>query len=564
MRNVFRSVFASVPVLIAAGVAFSQENNPGERLLEAQRERRQIQRLEQSSTGAEIETPAEKGPVEETPCIEVTRISLEGVTVYPLSRFDQELAAFERRCLGQVSISNLLEDISAIYADDGYITSRAYAPAQELDDGRLIIEVLEGRIEAFGYTQIDEDGQQMPGASSKLLTAMPQREGEVFQLRDLEQGLEQMNRLQSSQASANLAAGEAPGTSRIEIAETKSDAYRGAVSLNNRGDRSTGRGQLTFALEGDDILNLNDAWSVSWSGSENTNAAAFGVSVPFGKWLFSASGSYSEEFTPITSTTDLFTQNALVNLTAERLIFRNATSKYYLYGGLTRSHNERHINVIKLTPQNRTATRFGLRQEHRAGAAIIALDTAFSFGASLFGADGDPANLPKDSPRTKFRKIDARLNYIRYFESGAQFSLLAAGQLADRPLYSSEQLSIGGWQSVRGWSGRSASGENGAWMRSEFSFPATVSDFGAVNGPVEAGAPALAPVGLRPYLFADAGYVKARATNSSARMVSAGLGFSLQAGRASLNGEFALPVDTGRGGAAGEPQVSLGLSVKLF
>ncbi len=413
-----------------------------------------------------------------------------------------------------------------------------------------------------------EDGAVQPGPPGKIESAFPLQPGDVFQLRDVEHGLEQMNRLRSSQANANLIAGRVPGTSQIVITEQKADPIRGTIGFDNRGDEATGRTQIRFGMEADDLLRLNDTWSLSYSGAENSNAVAFGASVPFRKWLFSINGSYSESLSPVTAASDFFTQTASLNLTAERLLFRNARSKYFAYATASSYWNERYINIAALAPQHRSALRFGLRQEHRLEKSVIFADTSLSFGTKFLGADRDAPNLPAGSSRAEYRKLGTRLTYIRPYESGRQLSMSLTGQLANAPLYSNEQLSVGGWESVRGYSGFSFSGDSGLFLRTELGIPATALDvrnWGKGLEVVEVWNPLRnAQGGFRPFVFADAGYVKARATGRSMTMLSAGFGFSAQMGLTTLNGTLAVPLQSGNGQTAGNVQAFLGMTVKLF
>lgn len=560
-------------ILLAAGLvaialpSIAQEGDPGARLLEETRRQRQMEDLARIPAGQEITTPDAKGPVAESPCFPIDAITVTGTTIYSEVDFAPILAAFSNQCLGQASITNLLARITALYADAGYITTRAYVPAQDISTRHLTIEVLEGRIEAYGYQQVDVEGVDRPGPPRKIKSALPQRPGEVFQLRDLEQGLEQMNRLRSSEVNANLTAGEAPGTSRIVLTETKTDPVRGTIGINTRGSETTGRTQVSFGVEADDLLRFNDAWTLSYSGSRNTNALAFGVSAPYRKWLFSLIGSYSEELSPVTATSDLFAQTASVNLTAERLLYRNARSKYFAYGTISSYWNERYINIVALTPQHRSAVRLGLRQEHRLEKAAIAADTSLSFGSRALGADWDAPGLPAGSPRADFAKLEASLTYIRPFESGRQLSISLVGQLANRPLYSNEQLAIGGWDSVRGYAGFSVAGDRGVYVRSELSFPTIPLDLRNWGTPL--GESRLNPFreaqgGVRSFAFVDAGHVYARATATSESLFSVGLGLSARVGKTTLNGALAIPLKDAGGQSAGDVQAWIGLTLKAF
>ncbi|MDD8023528.1 MAG: ShlB/FhaC/HecB family hemolysin secretion/activation protein [Paracoccaceae bacterium] len=562
-----RQTLLAAGLLAAALPVFAQESDPGARLLEETRRQRQMEELARTPAGQEVTTPDAKGPVVESPCFPVDAITVTGSTIYSEVDFAPILAGFAGQCLGQASITNLLARLTALYADAGYITTRAYVPAQDISTRHLTIEVLEGRIEAYGYQQVDAEGNARPGPPRKVTSALPQRPGEVFQLRDLEHGLEQMNRLRSSEVNANLTAGEAPGTSRIILSETKTDTIRGTIGVNSRGSEATGRTQVSIGLEADDLLRLNDAWTLSYSGSRDTNALAFGVSVPYRKWLFSLNGSYSEELSPVTATSDLFTQTASVNLTAERLLYRNARSKYFVYGTISSYWNERYINIVALTPQQRSAVRLGLRQEHRLEKAVISADTSLSFGSRALGADWEAAGLPSGNPRADFAKLETRLTYIRPFESGRQLSMSLVGQMANRPLYGNEQLSIGGWDSVRGYAGFSVAGDSGVYLRSELSFPSTPLDLRKLGDPL--GESRLNPFreaqgGIRSFAFVDAGHVYARTTGAHQNLFSVGLGLSTQVGKTTLNGALAIPLKDAGGQKAGDVQAWIGLTLKAF
>ncbi|WP_316015338.1 ShlB/FhaC/HecB family hemolysin secretion/activation protein [Roseobacter sp. HKCCA0434] len=565
--QIFRVALVAIGMASAGFPIVAQEADQGARLLEETLREREIEALARSQAGQEISTPDIEGPVAETPCFPVDTITVMGNTVYTEAELASVVSAFSGQCLGETSIGNLLAGITALYADAGYITTRAYVPSQDLSTGGLSIDVLEGRIEAYEYQRSETSDMANPDGPLGIGSVMPQRPEEVFQLRDLEHGLEQMNRLRSTEVNANLIAGEAPGTSRIVLTETRVDAVRGTFGINTQGDEITGRRQVSFGLEADNLLSLYDTWSLRYSGSRDSNALAFGVSAPYRRWLFSLNGSYSEELTPVTANSDLFTQTANANLTVERLLFRDARSKYFAHATLSSYWNERYINIAALTPQHRSAFRVGLRQEHRFEDAVILMDTALSVGTGALGADRDASNLPAGSPRTDFTALDASLTYIRPLENGRQLSVSAVGKLSNRPLFGNEQLSIGGWNSVRGYEGSGAGGDNGLYVRTELAFPTIAidadgwTDFSAMR---ELDLFRDIRGGIRPFAFLDAGYVHSRATERDTSLAGAGIGISAQLGRTTLNATLATPLLDADGHDAGSLQAYIGIEVKAF
>ncbi len=77
---------------------------------------------------------------------------------------------FIAQCLTASDLNRLLSDITHAYLKRGYVTTRAYLPPQDLQDGVLQIQVIEGRLESI-------DGGDL---SSALETSMssPAKVGE--------------------------------------------------------------------------------------------------------------------------------------------------------------------------------------------------------------------------------------------------------------------------------------------------------------------------------------------------------------------------------------------------
>ena len=542
--------------LALIGGAGLAEPDPGARLLDEQQEAQQ--ETNQAPSGSKI-TTARPGPVKEDICFPIEKIAVRGVTVIDSASIEAVIDRFANQCLGQQSIGNLVQSLSAVYADKGYITTRAYVPAQDISGKILLVDVLEGRIEAFAYQQVDENNTPKAGAPRKINSAFPIKAGDIFNLRAIEHGLEQMNRLASSQAGANLTPGQAPGTSVVAITERKVDWLRGKGTIDNTGATATGKTRLSFVLEADDLLNLNETYSISYAGSENTNAIAYSFSIPSGYWLFSTYGSYSEELTILTPVSDVFSQTSNFGLKAERLLFRNDKSKVYAYGAFGVYQNKRFVNIAPLTPQNRANLRFGIRNEHNFEKWSLSADTSVAFGVKVFGADWDPAVLFPGSAQAKFKKLETRITLRRGFENGNALAFSLTGQLANAPLFSNEQISVGGWSSVRGYDGFGGSGDTGAYLRADYSFKAKpVTIFG---GNKETKTPKGA---WRPYIFMDLGYVHSRATHQSSTLAGVGFGLNATYGRVSINAAGAIPLIEQGGQGIGNFQGQISVTYKFF
>lgn len=90
----------------------------------------------------------------------------------------------------------------------------------------LTVSVSEGRIES-----ITQNGEQTPA----LKMAFPGLVGDVLNLRDIEQGMEQLNRLPSQQVTIDIQPGEQPGFSKVVLLR---GATRVPVSFSFGADNS--------------------------------------------------------------------------------------------------------------------------------------------------------------------------------------------------------------------------------------------------------------------------------------------------------------------------------------
>ena len=154
---------------------------------------------------APVPLPTEAAPPDEA-CLPIQTIAVTGVTL--LTKAVRATARdYEGRCLGLSALNDLLEQLTFLYLAQGYITSRAFLPEQDLADGTLEIVVVEGRL-------ADIVMDAAPGAhQGQIHTAFPGQIGAPVNLRDIEQGLDQLNRLRANNATVELEAGAEPGAS---------------------------------------------------------------------------------------------------------------------------------------------------------------------------------------------------------------------------------------------------------------------------------------------------------------------------------------------------------------
>ncbi|HED2992792.1 POTRA domain, ShlB-type family protein [Klebsiella pneumoniae] len=140
--------------------------------------------LERAIPFPDVSRPGEPAPVK-GPCFTIHTIVLDGVTLMTSRQQQKLLAPLQNQCLDMARITRLTNEISDWYISRGYITSRAFLTEQDLRSGELHLVVLEGRLQAI---------RMESGSPRELAMTFPGLEGNILNLRDIEQGMEQINR----------------------------------------------------------------------------------------------------------------------------------------------------------------------------------------------------------------------------------------------------------------------------------------------------------------------------------------------------------------------------------
>lgn len=181
-----------------------------DRLLEEQRRRLEELKDLPGKPAAPAAPAAPTAPADSR-CFVIKQIELKGADSLSVAARERLLQPYSGQCLGVAQLNELLKVITDHYIEKGLVTSRAYLPQQELSSGHLQVLVVEGRLEGLKGAE----GSEL--SSRELAMAFPGKTGELLNLREIEQRVDQLNRLPSNQAQMELAPGKAVGGSEILV-----------------------------------------------------------------------------------------------------------------------------------------------------------------------------------------------------------------------------------------------------------------------------------------------------------------------------------------------------------
>ncbi|CNG74190.1 putative hemolysin activator protein [Yersinia frederiksenii] len=505
LRACYFSFIASVlfPLLAISPVSYAAELPPiQQRIHQQERQRALEERLAPSTPDVRLSAPpASLGrltfPVEQ-PCFVIHQIKISGAEPLPRWLPLQRLAdQAQGHCLGGQGINLLMSQLQNRLIDHGYVTTRVLAPPQDLNSGTLALQVVPGKIRHVALT---------PGSDRHvtLFSAFPARAGHLLDLRDIEQGLENLQRVPTVQASMELIPGEAPGETDIALSWKQSKMWRLAASLDDSGTRSTGRYQGGATLFLDNPLSLSDLFYVSAGGSiknrgdKGTNNLTGHYSLPFGYWtvgMTASSYDYHQTVAGLNGDYHYSGDSENVTLQLSRLLHRNASQKTTVtYDVLARS-SKNYINDTEVEVQRRrtAAWRVGLEHRHFISQATLDAGVSYQRGTRWFGAvPAQEEYVGEATALSKILRVNAQLDIpFKVQTQNVHYNLQYQRQSSNTPLTPQDQFSIGGRWSVRGFDGeRTLNADQGWTVRNDLGWYTPLPghelyvgvDYGEVSG----------------------------------------------------------------------------------
>lgn len=506
--------------------------------LEEQRradERRRLQESQRTHTQLPSEpAPAQQVETDDGPCFTINTVILDGASLLPEKNLRKTYADQLGQCIGIAQINNIVSRITQGYIDAGYVTSRAYIPQQNLSSGELRISVVEGYIEAI----------RLEGGPQRLLaTAFPGLIGKPLNLREIEQGLDQLNRLRSANATIQFVPGSELGASEVVIRYRKAEPVSINLGYNNSGQESTGIYKVSAGGGWDNPLGINDFIYLNHStnardesAGKKSQSTSLHYSLPFGFWNFALDASQFEYANLVTGSATTFETrgtNEVLQFSVDRLLTRNQTSKTIASLHVKSQTSENYIDDVLLLTSSRDDTVMGVDLSREMYLPRnITLITSLGYTRGLKSEfHSEAAQQAPDSPPEDFEKYSldvTLLGAVQALGNVWQWRTELHGQYSDDLLFSSESFSIGSQYTVRGFKEDGLSGDTGIYWRNEISLPAYPF-------------PRAPRFRTEPYLGIDTGIIDNGITNETLTGWTVGLRLSGANVSAQIN--YAEPVD---------------------
>jgi len=477
VRNCLVTISLGLSVLACFPAHAQQANHPGYDPRQTERRFEDQQSSQDANGRPRLPLPQftrREGQGDTKPLFVLRHVSISGAAAIPQDRLAATYQSYVGKKVSQADLAAIAAAVSDVYRAAGFHLSRAIVPPQDIQGGRLRIQVVEGSITEL---VLKGDGAEQFGVRPMLDAVLAERPS---RLATLERQLLLINGRPGVQIedTAIEEIGPASGDFRL-ILSLKTWHVFASVGVDNLGSSSVGPWQSYGTAAFNSYLAPGDSFVVNLSTTPgDPRQLAFGrlsYDVPVGTdgARIGASGYYSEvrpgdfrhlysdsikteSFEIRGSIVPLQSQKSSLTLTAAAG-FTNATENDVF--GLIYADR---IRTASLTSDYRLLDGFGgtnyLTVNYRQGLDIL--------GASHRG----DVDLSRDGASGKFSALNFWFTRYQTLSDAWSLKLAAAGQTASGPLFTSQQFFLGGIAFGRGYGSAEISGDNGLAGSAELRF----------------------------------------------------------------------------------------------
>ncbi|MBS0056982.1 ShlB/FhaC/HecB family hemolysin secretion/activation protein [Yersinia sp. Marseille-Q3913] len=418
-------------------------------------------------------------PIEEE-CFAINSVELTGVNKFSnetkLKKIAQDAYG---HCLGEQGLSILTNQLKNQLIADGYITSTLVIPEQRLDGGTLYITLTPGLINNIVYEATNDNYAQ-------LNTIFPSKSGDLLNLRHLEQGLDNLQRLPTVNATMDVAINRDDLSSDIIIKRQQSRFFRINTFLDDAGNDIFGRYRVGGTLFLDNPFSLSDLAYFSTSRDfdyhhdKGHNYFSLHYSLPYGNWLLSMTGSRGSRYQSLLLAETAFkyqTRWHSLDMQTQRLVMRGYNYKAVANAGVLIRNTNRFLGDIEIGVQrlNTIDWQLGLQYLYYSHWGTFNGGVTYQQGTNWFSAR--PAPGLTGGVAARLINVNASLDIP--FQLGEQrfhYQPIFSQQYTRSNLTIQDNFLIGGRGSVRGFNEGSALADSGGWfLRNEVAWYSPVA-----------------------------------------------------------------------------------------
>ncbi len=389
-------------------------------------------------------------------------------------------------------LCDFVETVTQKYVADGYYTSRAFLPEQELrPDGTLTIRIVEGKISRQDIRVVGLKHLSEAYIQDRVILGLGQNS--VFRYQEIDDRLRllQTNPL-IEQITASIGYRDdlkpRPARTGLIVNVTEKERIAGEVAIDNYGSESVGSERMTAGLTFRNLSGIGDIFSVNWTPAIEGGSQIYRldyrapINVQGGTLRLQSELNRTQIIQPPFDAFEITgrSENYVINF-RQPLVLR-ADQEFALSLGYSFRRNQTFLQnqgiAFNRGPQEDGVSRlstlhFGQDYIYRGPRSIWALQSQLNWGTGFMDA-----TVNAEDPDSQFLSWLLQIQNVQKFNELNILLNRLDLQLSNDALLNSEQFVVGGANSVRGYRQNLRAGDNGFYFSTENRIQAYRSETG--------------------------------------------------------------------------------------
>lgn len=433
--------------------------------------------------------PVEPAPVQATPApvmasegdklesgkiFKVLKIQVGGNALVSDKEIEGLVKAREGKDLTLDDLKKLALDIQQIYKNKSYFLARVYIPAQEVQNGIVRLQVLEGKL-----GEVKVEGNRFYTTKFIQDYFAPVAKDGALSYENLQRSLLLLNEFSDLSVKSVLAAGKDPGSTDILLKVEDKKPFHVGVDYNNFGNPYTGENRAGLNVSLGNLATQGDMLAVraveAFPSSTTTPFYQAAYSLPVSNKGTKLNFSYASADMKVGKELDILDirgQANIYGISAGFPLQRTIAASSDLNLGLVSKSSKNSIfsrpssdDEIRLLAVGYSRNWFSGR-----GRNILSFNVNQGLGEMFGGMKKNDPNRSRGDSGDSFTKFN--LDLARIQQLGTNFLILrGSGQVCGSSLVTGELFSLGGVDSVRGYAQTEALGDSGYSVSAELRVP---------------------------------------------------------------------------------------------
>lgn len=421
--------------------------------------------IHQSEVTDNSSKPAEQ-PTADQISVDVTQFVFTPSAILQEQELRAIAAKYEGKRLSIKELYQMIDEINVLYKNKKFVTAKAVLPPQRIENGIVKIQLVEGRLGTYRT-----EGNKHT-SNGYITERMKVQNGDLLDLGQLQNDIFHFNNTNDVVMRAELRPGEKPGTTDCVLRVQEPDEWQSSLFIDNAGREESGLYRTGMVLSNSSLFGHRESLVLNPTWTKGTMAGSASFTMPVDKWGTRVGISYSKNQTNIISgpyeALDIDGQSSDVGVSLTSPFFLDAKRKV---DGYVEFHSKKSSTSFFGNTLLDTKT-----QTLTAGESIRVVDGK-TVWYSQFSATGVASTQQDNYTDKNFSRYNFSL--IRQQEVSKDTSLiwrLSAQLSPNAQLPSTEQFSLGGMSSVKGFDESFVSGDQGYYLGVEYDFPFCKSD----------------------------------------------------------------------------------------